>query len=1137
MAYDYTGRAVCRALILIMAIAALMGFGAACAEGAEGEACGENLVWTLDSQNVLTVSGTGPMYDFDPEPPWGASVVRAVIGDGVTGIGDRAFLNCADLISVTIPDTVTRVGDFAFNSCAALPQVTIPDGVTSVGQDAFTGCGAVRYAGLGSDAAKALSRAGLAFRRPGAVYDLRYIYTDDEITDLQLENADADVTEVTIAEDVTVIGYSAFSQRAGLTAVSMPDSVTHISDFAFNGCAALPEIAIPESVTDIGRYAFAGCAALSAVTLPDGVTSVGTWAFSPDDTTVYAAFGSDAAKALGRAGFSFRKPGAVYDLRYLFTDDAVTGLELVGADADVTELAIAEEVTVIGRGALQEREALTRLTVPDSVTRIEDFAFFRCSNLASLSRLDSVTYVGLNAFNGCSAAYYAALDSVGARTLSRAGLSFRVPDQNGDLKYLYDGDEETGLELRGMHDAEITDFSIPRGVTAVGWAALSGCAALTHVEIPDTVTAIGDIAFMGCGSLAEIAIPDSVTSIGAKAFQSCQALETVTLSRGLVQLGESAFSDCWSLRSISIPGGVAMVPPKAFKECSALADVTLASGVLGIGDEAFMYCEDLETVALPDDLTSIGKSAFEYCRALSELTLPKSLVSVGEYAFSGCTGLSAVTIPDGVTALGANAFVYGLILYANLDTAGARSVSRAGRSFRVAEQNADFRYLFSGEDVTGLQLTGLADRTVASFRIPDGVTDVGGWAFDSCGNLISLTLPDGVVSIGNYAFIRCGSLAYILIPESVATIGADPLIEAGFEGSVYCYEGSAAEAWATGQGYRVVRLDDVDVDECRLVTLPQAVRLPCGGTLRLTADVFPWIDHPDDVWESADPEIISAADGLLTAFAPGTTVVTAHIAGQTVTLTAESFPTIESFDLPEEIWLDAGTSVTVAPTNILPEGADGEFRWHCRYSPAATMYSQGLVTGNKPGDMTLTVTDRITGFSRTTLVHVYYLVTDVAVRPETLSLPSGKTVLLDVVVSTQALTDVDEPVTFTSSDEDVAAVADDGTVVTKGLGTAVITAVTAGGVCGTCEVTVREPFVLALPAGLTEIADEAFMGDLRLETVVVPEGCLRIGARAFAGCENLTRVTLPAGLTDVAADAFEGCGDVTTERAGGDDPL
>ncbi len=99
--------------------------------------CGNNVTYVLDDNGVLTISGTGAITSH----PWVAGdVIRVVIGNGVTSIGNCAFSGCSSLTSVTIPDGVTSIGDQAFYNCTSLSTVTIPENVTQIGIDAFRGC-------------------------------------------------------------------------------------------------------------------------------------------------------------------------------------------------------------------------------------------------------------------------------------------------------------------------------------------------------------------------------------------------------------------------------------------------------------------------------------------------------------------------------------------------------------------------------------------------------------------------------------------------------------------------------------------------------------------------------------------------------------------------------------------------------------------------------------------------------------------------------------------------------------------------------------------------------------------------------------------------------------------------------------
>ena len=185
--------------------------------GAEGD--GSNLTWTLDSDGVLTISGTGAMKEYDPyKAPWYGSSSRvksAVIAEGVTSIGGKAFLDCTSLTSVTIPDSVTSIGKQAFMYCTSLTGVTIPDSVTSIGGAAFNGC--------------------------------------------------SSLASVTIPNSVTSIGEYAFYNCSSLTSVTIPDSVTSIGVGAFASCTSLTSVTIPDSVTSINNGAFYDCTSLTDV--------------------------------------------------------------------------------------------------------------------------------------------------------------------------------------------------------------------------------------------------------------------------------------------------------------------------------------------------------------------------------------------------------------------------------------------------------------------------------------------------------------------------------------------------------------------------------------------------------------------------------------------------------------------------------------------------------------------------------------------------------------------------------------------------------------------------------------------------------------------------------------------------------
>ena len=167
-------------VLAVLMIASLLPATALAADIVNRGTCGAEVTWTLDSEGVLTISGSGDMYNYGISgTPWYGSrsrVKSAVIAEGVTSIGSYAFFYCTSLTSVTIPDSVTSIGDEAFDGCRSLTSVTIPDGVTSIGESAFRGCWSL--------------------------------------------------TSVTIPDGVTSICDNTFDGCTSLTSVTIPDSVT-----------------------------------------------------------------------------------------------------------------------------------------------------------------------------------------------------------------------------------------------------------------------------------------------------------------------------------------------------------------------------------------------------------------------------------------------------------------------------------------------------------------------------------------------------------------------------------------------------------------------------------------------------------------------------------------------------------------------------------------------------------------------------------------------------------------------------------------------------------------------------------------------------------------------------------------------
>lgn len=185
-------------------------------EIADNGTCGENLTWILDADGILTISGTGEMYDYSGNAslPWGTDIIEVIIEEGVTTIGSWAFYHCAYLTSIIIPNSVTSIGEYTFSHCYRLENIIIPNSVISIGILAFNSC--IR------------------------------------------------LTNVSLSNSLNRIENGLFSSCESLVSITIPGSVTSIGEYVFQHCTELISIALPE-VSSIGNGFLKNCSKLNHV--------------------------------------------------------------------------------------------------------------------------------------------------------------------------------------------------------------------------------------------------------------------------------------------------------------------------------------------------------------------------------------------------------------------------------------------------------------------------------------------------------------------------------------------------------------------------------------------------------------------------------------------------------------------------------------------------------------------------------------------------------------------------------------------------------------------------------------------------------------------------------------------------------
>ena len=206
-----------------------------------------------------------------------------------------------------------------------------------------------------------------------------------------------------------------------------------------------------------------------------------------------------------------------------------------------------------------------------NVTSIKETAFFRNTELVSVTLPNSITNIGFNAFSECSKLQSITISksvtNIGEGILSHcAALKTIIVDKDNKV---YDSRNncnaiihtETNELIQGCQNT-----IIPNTVTRIGSHAFFGMASLTSIDIPNSVTSIGDSAFGQCG-LTTLTIPNSVLYLGDYVFTGNIYLKSITLSESLKDIQTWAFQSCVELESVTIPASVESIEWNSFISC------------------------------------------------------------------------------------------------------------------------------------------------------------------------------------------------------------------------------------------------------------------------------------------------------------------------------------------------------------------------------------------------------------------------------------------------------------------------------------------------------------------------------------------------------------------------------------------
>ena len=678
--------------------------------------------------------------------------------EGVEFIGDSAFRDCDSVKNVVIPGSTDYIGEYAFADLNSLESVIIEPGALREAEDRiFSGCSNLKNVSLAStmtfipewmfDCASSLKRIeipnGVIEIGMGAFYG-------------------TGIEEIKIPNSVVKIGYYAFENCDYLSSVTLGDSVEFIGGTAFKNCPLLTEIILPDSLMQICDGCFEDTGIIS-VRLSSNISKLATGSFAYN-TVLIVDENSYAHEFALQNGLLFHiyneskpTPNLIFDndILYYIMDEAAY---VIGCSDTRTEIVVPSEIEGVPvikvRGfSFKNKDNITSIVLPDSVTEIGDETFAQCDNLSNIVLPELLTFIGNSAFESC---------------------------------------------------ISIKNVNLPEGLVSIGGNAFRYCSSLESIRIPQSVTSLGSNTFFECVNLKSATILAQVSNIPDWMFNHCSALTNVILPESIKSIGGSAFSDC-ALEKIEIPDSCESMEWYAFYGCD-FKELVLPSNLKSIPMGAFGYCENLEKIVFPEGLLSIGESAFVACENLKSIELNNGLKTIGKTAFSG-SSIESVLIPQNVTAIGddfisedtvmlvtENSYAHSyaveegyLYAYASECDAVERIVfdgityvilNNEATAVSLSDEAMNRKQLIIPESVNGYPVVEVCNLSgkYSTVVLPDTLRTIGRKAFHSANYLKEISIPESVTSVEAYAFkgisAFCDNVS-ILLPDNITFIGRE----------------------------------------------------------------------------------------------------------------------------------------------------------------------------------------------------------------------------------------------------------------------------------------------------------------------------------------------------------------------------
>lgn len=239
------------------------------------------------------------------------------------------------------------------------------------------------------------------------------------------------------------------------------------------------------------------------------------------------------------------QPTAVTEFEYIVREDSALITRFVG---DSKQVVIPAEidgipVTEIIDNAFAQNDNVVSVTLPETMTAVQNSAFSYCSNLTEVKLPDGLTHIGQSAFENCekltTVVLPESLEFIGAKAFYNC--------------------------------KSLKKINIPMSITTWREEAF-GFSGLEEVELAEGLEKIGDAAFIET-KLKAVVMPKSLKKIGGQTFANCSELKSVKLNVGLTEVGDHAFAVESKLKEMVIPASVKNITELAFSNCSNLKAV------------------------------------------------------------------------------------------------------------------------------------------------------------------------------------------------------------------------------------------------------------------------------------------------------------------------------------------------------------------------------------------------------------------------------------------------------------------------------------------------------------------------------------------------------------------------------------